>query len=87
MPDGTPHSGTISDLDKHRALLDWLRWQAGQTERRVRELGIQEVQERAWAEMSWKIQPPRPCGPRVSTVVIENVSLFRFDGHRWCGGH
>ncbi|MFC8230672.1 DUF6233 domain-containing protein [Streptomyces sp. NPDC057287] len=64
MPDATPHPGAFSDLDKNRALLDWLRWQVGQTERRVRELEIQEAQERerrerARAEMSWKIQPQR----------------------------
>lgn len=41
MPEATPHSGAISDLDKNRALLDWLRWQVGQAERRVRELEIQ----------------------------------------------
>nr|WSS66906.1 DUF6233 domain-containing protein [Streptomyces sp. NBC_01175] len=58
---GTPHSATISDLDKNRALLEWLRRQVGQTERRIRELEIQEAQERerARAEMSWKIQPQR----------------------------
>lgn len=58
---GTPHSATISDLDKNRALLEWLRRQVGQTEHRIRELEIQEAQERerARAEMSWKIQPQR----------------------------
>ncbi|MEV0874770.1 DUF6233 domain-containing protein [Streptomyces sp. NPDC006682] len=64
MPDNTPTPGAISDLDKNRALLDWLRWQVGQTERRVRELEIQDAQERAGrerarAEMAWKIQPQR----------------------------
>ncbi|WST27782.1 hypothetical protein OG379_00795 [Streptomyces sp. NBC_01166] len=62
MPDATPHTGTISDLEKNRVLLDWLRWQVGQTERRIRELEIQEVEERerrARAEMSWKVQPQR----------------------------
>ncbi|MFJ8870407.1 hypothetical protein ACIRD6_32230 [Streptomyces sp. NPDC102473] len=58
------HSGANSDLEKNRALLDWLRWQVGQTERRVRELETEEAQERvrrgrARAEMSWKIQPQR----------------------------
>ncbi|MBM7443172.1 hypothetical protein JOC24_006620 [Streptomyces sp. HB132] len=38
MPDVIPHSCTISDLENNRALLDWLRWQVGQTERRVRGL-------------------------------------------------
>ncbi|WP_329043005.1 DUF6233 domain-containing protein [Streptomyces sp. NBC_00178] len=64
MPDGTPRPGDISDLEKNRALLEWLRWQVGLTERRVRELEIQEAQEqerreRARAEMSFKIQPQR----------------------------
>ncbi|MFE6189144.1 DUF6233 domain-containing protein [Streptomyces sp. NPDC056465] len=64
MSDDMPYSGIISDLDKNRALRDWLRWQLGQTEQRVRELEIQEAQdrarrERARAEMSWKIQPQR----------------------------
>ncbi|MEV5295413.1 DUF6233 domain-containing protein [Streptomyces sp. NPDC053741] len=64
MPDDTPTPGAISDLDKNRALLEWLRWQVGQTERRVRELEIQDAQERARrerarAEMAWKIQPQR----------------------------
>ncbi|MFJ4126129.1 DUF6233 domain-containing protein [[Kitasatospora] papulosa] len=64
MPDDTPHSGTISDLQKNRVLLDWLRWQVGQIERRVRELEIQQAQEqarreRARAEMAFKIQPQR----------------------------
>ncbi|MFJ8870596.1 DUF6233 domain-containing protein [Streptomyces sp. NPDC102473] len=71
MPDATPHPGAISDLDKNRALLYQLRWQVGQTERRVRELEIQEAQERARlerarAEMSWKIQPHRSS----STVLL-----------------
>jgi hypothetical protein len=53
-----------SDLEKNRILLDWLRWQVGATERRIRELEVQEAQERARrerarAEMSWKIQPQR----------------------------
>ncbi|MFE5245559.1 MULTISPECIES: DUF6233 domain-containing protein [unclassified Streptomyces] len=64
MTDDIPTSHAISDLEKNRALLEWLRWQLGQTERRVRELEIQEAQEqarreRARAEMAWKIQPQR----------------------------
>ncbi|MEU9496582.1 hypothetical protein AB0K64_34225 [Streptomyces sp. NPDC053741] len=60
MPDDTPTPGAISDLEKNRVLLDWLRWQVGQTERRIRELEIQEAQERARreqarAERAWKI--------------------------------
>ncbi|WP_250293647.1 hypothetical protein [Streptomyces atroolivaceus] len=64
MPDGIPQSGDISDLEKNRALLGWLRWQVAQIERRVREQNIQEAQERArreraWAERSWKVPPQR----------------------------
>lgn len=64
MLDDGPQSAGISDLEKNLALLDWLRYQLGQTERRVRELQIQEAQEkarreRARAEMMWKIQPQR----------------------------
>lgn len=64
MPEPVPSSGSISDLDKNGALLEWLRWQVTQTERRVRELEIKEAQElarreRARAEMAWKIQPQR----------------------------
>ncbi|MFI6896697.1 hypothetical protein ACIBM4_21560 [Streptomyces sp. NPDC050256] len=59
---GTPRSGTIGDLEKNRVLLDWLRWQVGQTERRIRELEMHESQDRERrerAEMSWKVQPRR----------------------------
>ncbi|MFD5872151.1 hypothetical protein [Streptomyces sp. NPDC060322] len=80
MPDATPHSGTISDLDKNRALLDWLHWQAGQAGRRVRKLEIQEAQERerrdrARAEMSWEIQPQRP--PRRPCCTGEGAPPIR----------
>ncbi|MFG2630650.1 DUF6233 domain-containing protein [Streptomyces sp. NPDC048473] len=56
--------GDISDLDKNRALVDWLRYQLRQAENRVRELEVQEEQERrrkerARAEQAWKIQPKR----------------------------
>ncbi|MFE5097355.1 DUF6233 domain-containing protein [Streptomyces sp. NPDC056638] len=56
--------GDISDLDKNRALVDWLRYQLRQAENRVRELEVKELQEqrareRARAERSWKIQPKR----------------------------
>ncbi|MFJ5725006.1 DUF6233 domain-containing protein [Streptomyces sp. NPDC093149] len=54
----------ISDLDKNRALADWLEWQLRQVRNRIRELEIKEQQEtrareRARAEQSWKIQPKR----------------------------
>ncbi|WP_413754489.1 DUF6233 domain-containing protein [Streptomyces sp. R-74717] len=56
--------GDISDLDKNRALVDWLRYQLRQAENRVREPEVKELQEqrareRARAEQSWKIQPKR----------------------------
>ncbi|MFJ4967122.1 DUF6233 domain-containing protein [Streptomyces sp. NPDC088729] len=54
----------VSDLDKNRALVDWLRYRLRQAESRVRELEVAERQERARverarAERSWKIQPQR----------------------------
>ncbi|MET7548407.1 DUF6233 domain-containing protein [Streptomyces sp. NBC_01724] len=57
-------SGDISDLDKNRALADWLEWQLRRTRNRIRELEVKERQEqraheRAQAEQSWKIQPKR----------------------------
>lgn len=55
-------SGGISDLDKNRALADWLEWQLHRTRNRIRELEVEERQEqraheRGQAEQSWKIQP------------------------------
>lgn len=60
--------GDISDLDKNRALVDWLEYQLRQAKNRVRELEVAEAQERrrrerARAEMSWKIQPARAGRP------------------------
>ncbi|MFE5097867.1 DUF6233 domain-containing protein [Streptomyces sp. NPDC056638] len=57
--------GDMSDLDKNRALVEWLRYQLRQAENRVQELEVKELQEqrareRARAEQSWKIQPKRP---------------------------
>jgi len=62
--DGNSAGREPTDLEKNRILLDWLRWQVGATERRIRELEVQEAQERACrerarAEMMWKIQPQR----------------------------
>ncbi|MFI6730620.1 DUF6233 domain-containing protein [Streptomyces atratus] len=56
--------GAISDLDKNRALADWLEWQLRQVRGRIRELEVRTEQERrarerARAEQSWKIQPRR----------------------------
>ncbi|MFI5634079.1 DUF6233 domain-containing protein [Streptomyces sp. NPDC051664] len=60
-------SGGISDLDKNRALADWLEWQLRRTRNRIRELEVEERQERraherAQAGHSWKIQPKRSRG-------------------------
>lgn len=56
--------GDISDLDKNRALVEWLRYQLRHAEKRVRELESAEQAERrrsgrARAEQMWKIQPKR----------------------------
>ncbi|MBK3583077.1 DUF6233 domain-containing protein [Streptomyces microflavus] len=56
--------GDISDLDKNRALVAWLRYQLRHAEQRVRDLEHAEQAERrrkqrARAEQLWKIQPRR----------------------------
>ncbi|WP_331764487.1 DUF6233 domain-containing protein [Streptomyces anulatus] len=56
MPDedsskAQPNPG-LSPLEKNRALEEWLRWQLGQVQKRIRDL---EEQERA--QQRWKIQP------------------------------
>lgn len=61
-------SGDVSDLDKNRALVDWLEYQLRQARNRVRELEGKAEQEarareRARAERSWKIQPQRAGRP------------------------
>ncbi|MFB7211755.1 hypothetical protein [Streptomyces sp. NPDC056255] len=38
--------GGISDLDKNRALVEWLEWQLRKARNRVRELEVREEQER-----------------------------------------
>ncbi|MGW1106118.1 DUF6233 domain-containing protein [Streptomyces sp. NPDC002540] len=63
-----PGAEGISDLDKNRALADWLEWQLRQVRNRIRELEVKEQQElrareRARAEQSWKIQPQRAGRP------------------------
>lgn len=83
MPDNPPHaSGAVGDLERNRALLDWLRWQVGQTERRVRELEIQDAQERARrerarAEMVWQIQPQRSS----STALLHRGGCATYPDH------
>ncbi|MEU3656457.1 DUF6233 domain-containing protein [Streptomyces sp. NPDC032161] len=61
-PDG------ISDLDKNRALEQWLEYQLWQVRSRIRDLERAEEQdrwrrERARAESSWKLQPQRAGTP------------------------
>ncbi|WP_371098736.1 DUF6233 domain-containing protein [Streptomyces sanglieri] len=56
--------GGISDLDKNRALAQWLEWQLRQVKGRIREFETKEQQERrrreqAHAALRWKIQPQR----------------------------
>ncbi|WP_239476263.1 DUF6233 domain-containing protein [Streptomyces sp. CS090A] len=51
-------------LEKNRALEEWLRYQLGQVQARIRELEVQEAEERrrrqqAYAGLHWKIQPQR----------------------------
>lgn len=63
-----PGPGSISRLDKLRALEEWLDWQLRQTRDKVRELEVQERQEQqrreqARAELSWKLQPQRSGSP------------------------
>ncbi|MFD7868034.1 DUF6233 domain-containing protein [Streptomyces sp. NPDC059783] len=65
MPDDPSQ---VSDLEKNRILVDWLEYQLRQAKNRVRELEVQEAQERrqrerARAERSWKIQPQRAGRP------------------------
>ncbi|MFB6986150.1 hypothetical protein [Streptomyces sp. NPDC056304] len=64
----------ISDLDKNRALADWLEWQLRQVRNRIRELEVREQQEarareRARAEQSWKIQPQRAGRPAMPSIA------------------
>ncbi|MFD8469059.1 DUF6233 domain-containing protein [Streptomyces cyaneofuscatus] len=51
-------------LEKNRALEEWLRYQLGQVQARIRELEAREAEERrrrqqAYAGLHWKIQPQR----------------------------
>ncbi|MFE7357559.1 DUF6233 domain-containing protein [Streptomyces sp. NPDC057543] len=63
-----PDPGSISRLDKLRALEEWLDWPLRQTRNWVRELEVEERQEqqrreRARAELSWKHQPQGSGSP------------------------
>ncbi|MFC8704835.1 DUF6233 domain-containing protein [Streptomyces anulatus] len=56
-PNGRPAEGP-SLLEKNRELEEWLRWQLGQVQKRIRDL---EEQERA--ALRWKIQQKTPTSP------------------------
>lgn len=52
-------------LEKNRALEEWLQYQLGQVQARIRELEAQEAKDRhrwqqAHAGRRWKLQPERP---------------------------
>jgi len=54
----------LTPLEKNRALAEWLEFQLRQVRGRIRELEVQEEQERrrreaAHAAQRWKIQPQR----------------------------
>ena len=60
----SPDDREPTPLEKNRALADWLEFQLRQVKTRIRELEIQEEQERrrkeaARAALRWKIQPQR----------------------------
>ncbi|MFI9018707.1 hypothetical protein ACIGZI_32205 [Streptomyces griseus] len=52
-PEGWPAEGP-SLLEKIRALEEWLRWQFGQVQKRIR------VEEQERAALRWKIQQKTP---------------------------
>lgn len=60
----TPGYREPTPLEKNRALEEWLHYQLGQVQGRIRELEAQEAAERrrrqqAYAGLHWKIQPQR----------------------------
>ncbi|MFJ8864007.1 DUF6233 domain-containing protein [Streptomyces sp. NPDC102451] len=73
--------GSISRLEKWRATREYLAWQLQCADQKVRELEVQEQQdkrrrEQARAERSWKIQPQRSSDKallhRGSCTLYEN---------------
>ncbi|MGW2112509.1 DUF6233 domain-containing protein [Streptomyces sp. NPDC001948] len=75
--------GAISDLDKNKALADWLEWQLRQVRGRIRELEIKEEQERrrreqAHAALRWKIQPQRSSS--AALVHRGDCALYPVEG-------
>ncbi|GAA2955499.1 MULTISPECIES: DUF6233 domain-containing protein [Streptomyces] len=70
-------------LEKNRALLEWLEYQVGQVNNRIRELEVAEDQERrrreaAHAALRWKIQPQRTT----ATALLHrgDCTLYPMDG-------
>ncbi|MEU9761730.1 DUF6233 domain-containing protein [Streptomyces sp. NPDC047987] len=63
-----PDPDGVSDLDKNRALAEWLEYQLRQVRARIRDLERAEEQdrwrrERARIEQIWKLQPQRAGTP------------------------
>ncbi|MEU5660125.1 DUF6233 domain-containing protein [Streptomyces sp. NPDC047737] len=70
-------------LEKNRALEEWLEFQLRQVRGRIRELEVQEEQERrrravAYAEQRWKIQPQRSNAQAL--LHRGNCTLFESGG-------
>ncbi|MFG2540626.1 DUF6233 domain-containing protein [Streptomyces sp. NPDC048511] len=72
-----------TQLEKNRALAEWLEYQLRQVRGRIRELEVQEEQERrrreaAYAAQRWKIQPQRSSS--VALVHRGDCSLYQVEG-------
>ncbi|MFH9236088.1 DUF6233 domain-containing protein [Streptomyces globisporus] len=52
-----------TQLEKNRALEEWLRWQLGQVQARIRDLEAQEERERQAHAALWKVQPQQSGSP------------------------
>ncbi|MFJ1782441.1 DUF6233 domain-containing protein [Streptomyces anulatus] len=65
-PEGPPGLGP-TPLEKNRALEEWLRWQLGQVQKRIRDLEAQEAQRRLQQTQAsrWKVEPQRSESPAV----------------------
>ncbi|NEC17930.1 DUF6233 domain-containing protein [Streptomyces parvus] len=61
-PAGPPSRG-LTPLQKNQALEEWLRWQLGQVQARIRDLKALEERERQARGTLWKVQPERPGSP------------------------
>ncbi|MEW2491674.1 DUF6233 domain-containing protein [Streptomyces sp. NPDC048411] len=82
--------GSISRLDKLRALQEWLDWQLRQTQGRIRELEAQERQERQQQEQRKRGKPrieerrSRERRPRTPDWGIDDIGIgtLRSEVHR-----